>query len=1027
MKKVTLLLLVLCLGGFNELYAQLYVNPSTGSDANAGTALAPLQSLRQALRNLPGPGTTIYIQEGDYPYATMTSNANRNLGFGPGQSVTTGINNAFLPGTVIEGIGCVYWHNSNDNGTGAQNSIFTVEAVDGFTVRNIKFLGWQGSNASMMFINCTNVLIENCTFHQCALNSATALRFDGDASETAIAGLPNLLYTVRGCTFQNNGNPSGQGTGQALYIRNNGTLHLPPATKTYTVNIENTTFKCNYAATGGALYAMAQNNADEHPVVNINSSNFSGNYASSQGGAVFVKFADLNVTNTGFCNNNANAALSDRDGGAIHSDQGTNLTVSGCTFQDNVSGRYGSAISVASNALTAAISNSVFYSNNLGNSTNSVVRTGGAPTTVNGCLFKDNATNAVTGVTTSNSTFSGNPGATVSGTNVIDDHALPVGYYIDNIGHAWDNTNMQVGFVGTYSTMPNCSACPSVPSLGSCEANGGGLLFTSSATAKLCNPLVGGLTSPLDEITLTGVSGWTPPSCGLSNYRFYYIVIGNDGLIKKVINGDADNDGIPDFAENPAVNTILNLGGLVPGTFSVQGFYSSTGTAPTIGTSTATALAAQTCASLSQGAIWFKNCISLFGNVFNDANGLNDVGGGIVNGPGTNAGGTLFAVLVDNLGNVVANSTVTASGTYYFENVNPNSNYTIVLSTTMGNVGFPAPSPSLPPNWYNVGESNTTGVGNDGLVNGIIAVSVGTNSVENLNFGIDQAPQSTSYSTSIPTPALNTSLPLDGSAFTNVNSPVGTDPESGSLGGSNTIVISTLPTNSTLMYNGSAVTPNQEIPNFNPALLTIVLNTPGSVTTSFNFAFKDPAGIIDPTPATYTISWNIPLPVTIYSFTGNVNNSFSNILNWEVAHEENLEKYIVERSENANHFNQIGFVLAKNQSNYSFIDNNLSASEYYYRLRATDFDGSYLYSNVVKIVNHNSSNVIVLYPNPAENSIHIKFQNLKVKEFIIVNTIGQKRTYEVNASGVYFIGDLANGLYNVVVEGFNTATFIKKN
>lgn len=45
---------------------------------------------------------------------------------------------------------------------------------------------------------------------------------------------------------------------------------------------------------------MAQNNADEHPVVNFTACTFSGNNASSQGGAVYGKYANLNFLASGF-------------------------------------------------------------------------------------------------------------------------------------------------------------------------------------------------------------------------------------------------------------------------------------------------------------------------------------------------------------------------------------------------------------------------------------------------------------------------------------------------------------------------------------------------------------------------------------------------------------------------------------------------------------------------------------------------------------------------------------------------------
>ncbi|HNI43528.1 MAG TPA: autotransporter-associated beta strand repeat-containing protein, partial [Chitinophagales bacterium] len=470
----------------------LWVNPATGVDTNTGTPASPLQSIRQALRNLTATNSTIHIMPGNYSYANMTSNANRDLGFGPGQSVTTGINNAFLPGTVIQGEGCVYWNNSNTNGTGAQNSVMTIEAVDGFTIRNIRFNGWQGTLASVHFINCTNVLVEDCIFHQDALAaSGHALRFEGDATETAISGTPSLIYNIRNCIFQNNGNPSGQSTGEALYVRNNGTGHLPTS-REFRVNIDNSSFVCNFASTGGALYSEAVNSADEHPNIQINGCNFSGNKTSSQGGAIFHKYTDLTVNNTTFCNNDAGSALSDRDGGAIHCDQGSTLTVNGCTFQDNVAGRYGSAISIASNATSSSVSNSVFYSNNAGNSTSNVYRSAIANATLTNCLFKDNALTGgfsggpiATGGTITNSTFSGNAGIAVTGTGVIDDHAIGTNW-VDATGHAFQANGTQVGYTGAFYSLPDCTPCPAVPGTG-CDASAGAGLFTNSTCFYVCS------------------------------------------------------------------------------------------------------------------------------------------------------------------------------------------------------------------------------------------------------------------------------------------------------------------------------------------------------------------------------------------------------------------------------------------------------------------------------------------------------------------------------------------------------------
>lgn len=1035
MKHFNLLLILFAILLPASLNAQLYVNPNTGNDANSGTAASPKQSLRGALRALTVTNTTIYIQSGDYPYSTMTSNANRNLGFGPGQSVTSGINNAFLPGTIIEGEGCVYWHNSNDNGTGAQNSIMTVEAVNGFTIRNIHFLGWQGTLASIHFINCTNVKVENCVFHQDALSaSGHALRLEGDASETAIGGTPSITYTIQSCIFQNNGNPSGQSTGEAVYIRNNGTSHLPPSTTDFTVNIFNSSFVCNYAATGGALYAEAVNNADEHPTVNVTACTFSGNKASSQGGAIFMKYSNLTTLNTGFCNNDAGSSLSDRDGGAIHIDQGASLVCEGCVFQDNIAGRYGAAINVTSNALSFSCNNSVFYSNNRGNSGSSVI-TDAKGGTVSNCLFKDNATtlgNAVgnTGsnaviTTMSNSTFSGNGGSSMTGTNLIDDHSLALGNYIDALGHAWSATETPLGFTGTYSTMPDCMSCPSVPAVGSCAANGGGILITSSSTSRICGDLNSDGTLLGGSITIDMVSGWTPPSCGMSTYRYYFLIIGEDGLIKKVISADDDNDGTPNFGESPVVATNLDLSGLIPGSFTVQGFYSSNGLAPVVGSTVTASLGLQTCASISSGVIAFKTCLALTGNVFNDANGLNDFGGGIVNGPGTNTGGGLYAVLVDANGNVVANSEVSALGQYAFS-VYPNTNYSILLSATQGVVGMPAPLPSLPSTWINVGESNTTGIGNDGNANGTISVNVGSSNVNNINFGIDQQPVSTSYSTNIQTPPIGAVIPFNASLYPTVISPTAIDPESGVLSSSHTIVITSLPSNATLLYNGSSIVVGTPINVFDPALLTITMNTPGSTSTSFGFAYQDPASVQSLLNATYTISWAIPLPVNLVSFAGKKVDNGNNLLSWVVSEEANLLAYQVEKSSNGKDFINIGQIKASGENHYSFTDYAVLNSSNYYRLKCVDIDQQSFYSSIILLENRESNFNIQVFPNPAQSFVHVMLNSTKYKSFDLVDAHGNKTTFVVRPDEMYDISSLATGVYQVVVQGTSSVKFIKK-
>ncbi len=134
--------------------------------------------------------------------------------------------------------------------------------------------------------------------------------------------------------------------------------------------------------------------------------------------------------------------------------------------------------------------------------------------------------------------------------------------------------------------------------------------------------------------------------------------------------------------------------------------------------------------------------VTVSGNVYNDVNGLTD---GIVNGTGTNVGGTLYANLVDASNKVVSSVAVGSGGTYSFSAISAGT-YTMVLSTTLGTQGATAPSASLPAGYVNTGEFVGSGAGSDGTINGITAVTVTAADVTNVNFGIYSCPTITNPS-----------------------------------------------------------------------------------------------------------------------------------------------------------------------------------------------------------------------------------------------------------------------------------------
>lgn len=93
------------------------------------------------------------------------------------------------------------------------------------------------------------------------------------------------------------------------------------------------------------------------------------------------------------------------------------------------------------------------------------------------------------------------------------------------------------------------------------------------------------------------------------------------------------------------------------------------------------------------------------------------------------------------------------------------------------------------------------------------------------------------------------------------------------------------------------------------------------------------------------------LPISLVSFTGKAANS-EVTLQWSTATEVNNDYFTIERSENGNDFETIGYVKGSGNSNglveYRFEDFD-PYSRTYYRLRQTDYNGAFSVSPVILV------------------------------------------------------------------------------
>jgi len=117
--------------------------------------------------------------------------------------------------------------------------------------------------------------------------------------------------------------------------------------------------------------------------------------------------------------------------------------------------------------------------------------------------------------------------------------------------------------------------------------------------------------------------------------------------------------------------------------------------------------------------ITVMSVINLQGSVLWDINRMDN---GTVDGTGTNAGGTLYINLIDDLHLVTAVTAVNPDGGFLFTEITPGS-YTLQLTTIPGTPGSPPPFSEMPKNWVYTGEFIGTGAGSDGMADGLLILS----------------------------------------------------------------------------------------------------------------------------------------------------------------------------------------------------------------------------------------------------------------------------------------------------------------
>lgn len=177
-----------------------------------------------------------------------------------------------------------------------------------------------------------------------------------------------------------------------------------------------------------------------------------------------------------------------------------------------------------------------------------------------------------------------------------------------------------------------------------------------------------------------------------------------------------------------------------------------------------------------------------------------------------------------------------------------------------------------------------------------------------------------------------------------------------------------------------------------------------------------------------------PLPITLVAFNAQQKNN-SIFVTWATSIEINNDFFTLETSKDGENFKAIKIVRGAGFSNdilhYSFLHEKPFTGINYYRLKQTDFDGTYTYSDIIAANVKSIENKFSVSPNPVSNkqftisglnqdeNYNISLCDLRGR---IIKSIQTEKANEVK---LQFDSELSNGYYFVVVQSPVSSEIIK--
>lgn len=205
--------------------------------------------------------------------------------------------------------------------------------------------------------------------------------------------------------------------------------------------------------------------------------------------------------------------------------------------------------------------------------------------------------------------------------------------------------------------------------------------------------------------------------------------------------------------------------------------------------------------------------------------------------------------------------------------------------------------------------------------------------------------------------------------------------------------------------------------------------------TTFTKAQNGAVNVINGEVEDYYVNYPVALPVNIQSFTA-VKQHNTSILSWTTTNEQNNKGFSLERSTDGESWSSIGFVNTKAANgsssaklNYEFKDVKPFAAINYYRLKQTDADNRFEYSEVRQLNFSNNSSSVKLYPNPASTVVNVigveAGSVIRIEDALGKTVLSTVKTSDASA-GTINIATLSRGIYIVIVYSKDGTTITRK-